>query len=98
MTLDMKQSFKNYDSNKIFSVSCSNFVGQDLDGVLPPSVAKLRHLRELYGLICFSCLLLTTYSIFILIAFVFLAYSYLGQNDLSGTIPREWAFTKLEIL
>ncbi|KAM6552391.1 hypothetical protein CsatB_002199 [Cannabis sativa] len=46
------------------------FVGQDLDGVLPPSVAKLQYLKQLN----------------------------LGQNYLSGTIPSEWASTKLETL
>ncbi|PON54671.1 Mitogen-activated protein kinase kinase kinase [Parasponia andersonii] len=57
-------------SANVCHVQTINFVGQDLDGVLPPSVAKLVYLKELY----------------------------LGQNYLSGTIPREWASTKLEIL
>ncbi|XP_024028525.1 probable leucine-rich repeat receptor-like serine/threonine-protein kinase At3g14840 [Morus notabilis] len=52
------------------SLSCRDFSGQDLDGVLPPSVAKLPYLKKLN----------------------------LGQNYLSGSIPREWASTKLEFL
>ncbi|XP_050367372.1 uncharacterized protein LOC126785777 [Argentina anserina] len=45
-------------------------MGQDLDGVLPASLAKLPYLKQVN----------------------------LGQNDLSGSIPREWASTKLEFL
>ncbi|XP_024923187.3 probable LRR receptor-like serine/threonine-protein kinase At1g07650 isoform X2 [Ziziphus jujuba] len=45
-------------------------MGQDLDGVLPPSLAKLTFLKDVN----------------------------LGQNHLSGSIPHEWASTKLEIL
>ncbi|CAL9015739.1 unnamed protein product [Prunus brigantina] len=44
--------------------------GQDLAGVLPPSVAKLPYIRQ----VDFT------------------------RNYLSGTIPREWASTKLELL
>ncbi|XP_059664679.1 probable LRR receptor-like serine/threonine-protein kinase At1g07650 [Cornus florida] len=44
--------------------------GQDLAGVLPPSLAKLRYLKSVN----------------------------LDRNYLSGTIPSEWASTKLEIL
>ncbi|KAL5577850.1 hypothetical protein UlMin_019549 [Ulmus minor] len=46
------------------------FVGQDLDGVLPPALAKLPYIKEVN----------------------------LGQNYLNGTIPREWASTKLDFL
>ncbi|TQE00753.1 hypothetical protein C1H46_013692 [Malus baccata] len=45
-------------------------MGQDLAGVVPPSIAKLPYLKK----VDFS------------------------QNYLSGTIPREWASTKLEVL
>ncbi|KAI3764517.1 hypothetical protein L2E82_14528 [Cichorium intybus] len=44
--------------------------GQDLDGVLPPSLAKLPHIK----------------------------YIALFRNYLNGTIPSEWASTKLEYL
>ncbi|WOH11969.1 hypothetical protein DCAR_0831465 [Daucus carota subsp. sativus] len=44
--------------------------GQDLDGILPPSIAKLPHIKQ----IDFT------------------------RNYLHGTIPREWATTKLESL
>ncbi|XP_062094630.1 probable LRR receptor-like serine/threonine-protein kinase At1g07650 isoform X2 [Humulus lupulus] len=57
-------------SANVCHVQTINFVGQDLDGVLPPSVGKLQYLKELN----------------------------LGQNYLSGTIPSEWASTKLETL
>ncbi|XP_022015833.1 probable leucine-rich repeat receptor-like serine/threonine-protein kinase At3g14840 isoform X7 [Helianthus annuus] len=44
--------------------------GQDLDGVLPPSLAKLPYIKTID----------------------------LGRNYLNGTIPSEWASTKLEYL
>ncbi|KAM0048734.1 putative protein kinase RLK-Pelle-DLSV family [Helianthus debilis subsp. tardiflorus] len=44
--------------------------GQDLDGVLPPSLAKLPYIKTID----------------------------LGRNYLNGTIPPEWASTKLEYL
>nr|XP_011460367.1 PREDICTED: probable leucine-rich repeat receptor-like serine/threonine-protein kinase At3g14840 [Fragaria vesca subsp. vesca] len=48
----------------------SILTGQDLDGVLPASLAKLPYLKQVNLL----------------------------RNDLSGSIPREWASTKLEYL
>ncbi|EXB36795.1 putative LRR receptor-like serine/threonine-protein kinase [Morus notabilis] len=57
-------------SPNVCHIQSIDFSGQDLDGVLPPSVAKLPYLKKLN----------------------------LGQNYLSGSIPREWASTKLEFL
>lgn len=75
------------------------FVGQDLDGVLPSSAAKLPYLKQLYELVRFVYFPPQTfYTLFILIVSFLLVYSNLGQNYLSGSIPPEWASTKLELL
>ncbi|XP_062012874.1 probable LRR receptor-like serine/threonine-protein kinase At1g07650 isoform X1 [Rosa rugosa] len=57
-------------SGNVCHIQSINLTGQDLDGVLPASLAKLPYLKQVD----------------------------LGQNDLSGSIPREWASTKLEFL
>ncbi|KAL6197313.1 hypothetical protein ACLB2K_032922 [Fragaria x ananassa] len=57
-------------SGNICHIESIYVMGQDLDGVLPASLAKLPYLKQVN----------------------------LGQNDLSGSIPREWASTKLEFL
>nr|XP_011460365.1 PREDICTED: probable LRR receptor-like serine/threonine-protein kinase At1g07650 isoform X1 [Fragaria vesca subsp. vesca] len=57
-------------SGNICHIQSIYLMGQDLDGVLPASLAKLPYLKQVN----------------------------LGQNDLNGLIPREWASTKLEFL
>ncbi|XP_062014689.1 probable LRR receptor-like serine/threonine-protein kinase At1g07650 [Rosa rugosa] len=57
-------------SSNVCHIESIYLTGQDLDGVLPASLAKLPYLKQVN----------------------------LGQNDLSGSIPREWASTKLEFL
>ncbi|KAK9936669.1 hypothetical protein M0R45_013498 [Rubus argutus] len=57
-------------SGNVCHVQTIFLVGQDLNGVLPPSLVKLPYIKELN----------------------------LAQNYLSGSIPREWGFTKLEFL
>ena len=75
-------------------------MGQDLDGVLPPSLVKLPYHKELYvsdfialiSSICFSFLDLIIASTLLLVG------SNLMQNYLSGSIPPEWGSTKLDFL
>ncbi|CAN6689606.1 unnamed protein product [Malus baccata var. baccata] len=64
--------------------------GQDLAGVVPPSVAKLPYLKNVFYIISSNIGIVT--NIFSLV------YSDFTRNYLSGTIPSEWASTKLEYI
>ncbi|KAI3743726.1 hypothetical protein L1987_56791 [Smallanthus sonchifolius] len=57
-------------SGDVCHVKAITLQGQDLDGVLPPSLAKLPYIKTID----------------------------LARNYLNGTIPPEWASTKLEFL
>ncbi|KAI3796748.1 hypothetical protein L1987_39431 [Smallanthus sonchifolius] len=69
--MDLYKNIVQYNcSGNVCHVKAITLQGQDLDGVLPPSLAKLPYIKTID----------------------------LARNYLNGTIPPEWASTKLEFL
>jgi len=73
--------------------------GQDLSGVLPASLAKLPYLKNMYTEHP-EQLLENQFEFYLFLKslWFYLFFSDLNRNYLSGTIPPEWASTKLEFM